>query len=69
MRTKQGFLSSTGTWKKRLAIGVTTGSFLFGILVIAVYQIYSFRKSKEEYQAKVERKHLHQELAAISEIE
>uniref|UniRef100_A0A6N2MP38 Protein kinase domain-containing protein n=1 Tax=Salix viminalis TaxID=40686 RepID=A0A6N2MP38_SALVM len=44
-----------GTWKKRLAIGVTTGSFLFGIVVIAVYQIYSFRKSKEEYQAKVER--------------
>ncbi|KAG5221698.1 receptor protein [Salix suchowensis] len=35
--------------------GVTTGSFLFGILVIAVYQIYSFRKSEEEYQAKVER--------------
>ncbi|KAB5548405.1 hypothetical protein DKX38_011811 [Salix brachista] len=81
----------TCTWKKRLAIGVTTGSFLFGILVIAVSKIYSFRKSEEDYQAKVERlstppnplsstipkktnasilrKHLHQELAAISEIE
>ncbi|KAJ6733860.1 SERINE/THREONINE KINASE putative-RELATED [Salix koriyanagi] len=71
-----------GTWKKRLAIGVTTGSILFAILVIAVYHIYSFRKSEEEYQAKVEsstipkktnasilRKHLHQELAAISETE
>ncbi|KAB5548398.1 hypothetical protein DKX38_011804 [Salix brachista] len=45
----------TCTWKKRLAIGVTTGSILFGILVIAVYQIHSFRKSEEEYQAKVER--------------
>ena len=35
--------------------GVTTGSILFGVLVIAVYQIYSFRKSEEEYQTKVER--------------
>jgi len=35
--------------------GVTTGSILFGVLAIAVYQIYSFRKSEEEYQAKVER--------------
>jgi heme/copper-type cytochrome/quinol oxidase subunit 2 len=35
--------------------GVTTGSILFGVVVIAVYQIYSFRKSEEEYQAKVER--------------
>lgn len=35
--------------------GVTTGSIIFGVLVIAVYQIYSFRKSEEEYQAKVER--------------
>uniref|UniRef100_A0A6M2EK52 Protein kinase domain-containing protein n=1 Tax=Populus davidiana TaxID=266767 RepID=A0A6M2EK52_9ROSI len=44
-----------GAWKKRLTLGVTTGSILFGVLVIAVYQIYSFRKSEEEYQAKVER--------------
>ncbi|KAJ6917397.1 hypothetical protein NC652_019682 [Populus alba x Populus x berolinensis] len=35
--------------------GVTTGSIFFGVLAIAVYQIYSFRKSEEEYQAKVER--------------
>ncbi|KAJ6991369.1 rust resistance kinase Lr10-like isoform X1 [Populus alba x Populus x berolinensis] len=39
----------------RLKKGVTTGSIFFGVLVIAVYQIYSFRKSEEEYQAKVER--------------
>ncbi|KAG6767570.1 hypothetical protein POTOM_028780 [Populus tomentosa] len=44
-----------GARKKRLTIGVTTGSILFGVLAIAVYQIYSFRKSEEEYQAKVER--------------
>lgn len=43
------------TWKSYLYAGVTTGSILFGILVIAVYQIYSFRKTEEEYQAKVER--------------
>ncbi|KAG6768674.1 hypothetical protein POTOM_027601 [Populus tomentosa] len=41
--------------KRNLPIGVTTGSIFFGVLVIAVYQIYSFRKSEEEYQAKVER--------------
>lgn len=44
-----------GARKKNLTIGVTTGSIIFGVLVIAVYQIYSFRKSEEEYQAKVER--------------
>ncbi|KAI9391681.1 hypothetical protein POPTR_007G125100v4 [Populus trichocarpa] len=44
-----------GARKKRLTLGVTTGSILFGVLAIAVYQIYSFRKSEEEYQAKVER--------------
>ncbi|KAL9340108.1 hypothetical protein Peur_066327 [Populus x canadensis] len=44
-----------GARKKNLTVGVTTGSILFGVLVIAVYQIYSFRKSEEEYQAKVER--------------
>ncbi|CAK7322577.1 unnamed protein product [Dovyalis caffra] len=43
-------------WKKRLTIGVITGFFLFGILVIAVYQIYSFNKAEKEYEAKVERK-------------
>ncbi|KAG6737033.1 hypothetical protein POTOM_059998 [Populus tomentosa] len=41
--------------KRNLTIGVTTGSIFFGVLAIAVYQIYSFRKSEEEYQAKVER--------------
>ncbi|PNT28545.2 hypothetical protein POPTR_007G125600v4 [Populus trichocarpa] len=44
-----------GARKRNLTIGVTTGSILFGVVVIAVYQIYSFRKSEEEYQAKVER--------------
>ncbi|KAJ6917392.1 hypothetical protein NC652_019679 [Populus alba x Populus x berolinensis] len=44
-----------GARKRNLPIGVTTGSIFFGVLVIAVYQIYSFRKSEEEYQAKVER--------------
>ncbi|XP_034892566.1 rust resistance kinase Lr10 isoform X2 [Populus alba] len=44
-----------GARKRNLTIGVTTGSIFFGVLVIAVYQIYSFRKSEEEYQAKVER--------------
>ncbi|XP_011026383.1 PREDICTED: probable receptor-like protein kinase At1g67000 [Populus euphratica] len=44
-----------GARKKNLTIGVTTGSILFGVLVIAVYQIYSIRKSEEEYQGKVER--------------
>lgn len=44
-----------GARKKNLTIGVTTGSIIFGVLVIAVYQIYSFRKSEKEYQAKVER--------------
>ncbi|KAG6767568.1 hypothetical protein POTOM_028778 [Populus tomentosa] len=44
-----------GARKKRLTLGVTTGSILFGVLVIAVYQIYSFRKSEEEYHAKVQR--------------
>lgn len=44
-----------GARKRNLTIGVTTGSILLGVLVIAVYQIYSFRKSEEEYQAKVER--------------
>lgn len=44
-----------GARKRNLTIGVTTGSIFFGVLAIAVYQIYSFRKSEEEYQAKVER--------------
>ncbi|XP_034892572.1 rust resistance kinase Lr10 [Populus alba] len=44
-----------GARKRNLTIGVTTGSILFGVSVIAVYQIYSFRKSEEEYQGKVER--------------
>nr|TKR98728.1 hypothetical protein D5086_0000200450 [Populus alba] len=43
-----------GARKRNLTIGVTTGSILFGVSVIAVYQIYSFRKSEEEYQGKVE---------------